>query len=279
MKTRYNTIVAGTLVLAATSLAGILAVRPVQAQDAAGAAPAPAPASRAGTRPASDVLARIAQGTGLTVLADSTVANERIPLPAEAAATPETLEARVAEVVRALPPGTTWAKLYLPAPAGGRAWTGDDVAEYAFAQKRLFGQIGAAPAGTVEILGQRIPEDRAAAFITGLNLKPVYLVTNPSLRPSGGAGGGTAQALTADAARWAKMTPEQQQAYARQQAQQVLNMDPALRRQVFEQQRSMMRAVIQQMTPEQRQQLFQGTGGGPRGGRRGGGQRGPGATP
>ena len=274
MKKRFNTRGPGTVVAVAASLAGsILMAYAAPAQD-----PAP-PASRVGTRPASDVLARIAQGAGVTVLADSTVANERIPLPAEAA-TPANLEARIGEVVRALPQGTTWAKLYLPAPAGGRAWTGDDVAEYAFAQKRLFGQIGGAAAGTVEILGQRIPEDRAAAFITGLNLKPVYLVTNPSRRPTGTGTTGMTQSLTADAAKWAKMTPEEQQAYAKQQAQQVLNMDPALRRQVFEQQRSMMQAVIQQMTPEQRQQLFQGFGGpGGRGGGRRGGPRGPGGTP
>lgn len=252
MKNRLNTLAVGTALLAA-GLAGASTARFAHAQSSGAAA------SRAGTRTVPDVLARIGQSANVTVVADATLASERVPLPTTAA-TPETVEAQIAQIVKALPDGTTWSKLYLPAPTG-RAWSGDDVAAYVSAQKRLFGQSGAAPTGTVEILGQRIPQDKAAAYVSDLNLKPVYLVTNPSRQVAASSNQGT----TADVAKWAQMTPEQQQQYARQQAQQLMNMDPALRRQMFEQERALRRAVFEQMTPEQRQQLFPD-----RDGRRGG---------
>jgi hypothetical protein len=230
----------------------------------------PGNAQRAGMRPVADVLSRIGQAVGVTIVADNTVANERVPLPA-APTTPENFETQVAEVAKALPQGATWAKLYLPATS--RTQSGEDVAAYAMAQAKLFGSVGAAQAGTVEILGQRVPAEKAQEYITGLNLKPVYLVTNPRLRatasqPAAGVADNNLQ-------QWMQMTPEQRQQYAQAQASQLLNMDPTLRQQMMEQQRMIMRQMMRQMTPEQRQQMFQGRGGGqgrfggPRGGNRG----------
>ncbi len=209
----------------------------------------PAPAhqsapSRAGTRPAADVLARIGQGAGVTVLADSTI-TERVPLPATPA-TPENFEQQIAGVVKALPQGTSWVKLYLPAPAGDRSWNGDDVAALALAQVKLFGSGGAPAPGTVEILGQRLPMEKAREHITGLNLKPVYLVTNAGKRATAGV----------NAMPFAQMTPEQQQAYAREQAERLLAGDNATRQAFVREHLAIMGQLMRQMTPEQRQQML-----------------------
>lgn len=181
----------------------------------AGQAPADAPASQPGARPAAEVLANIGKAAGVAVLADAGVTG-RAPFPVTLA-TPETVEQQIAAIVKALPRGTTWAKLYLPAPAKGRAFRADDMAAYAQAQTRLLGRpAGATPEpGMVEILGQRLPADQSQAQIAVLNLQPVYLVTGPP------AANGLAD--------WGGMTLEQRRQAARQMANQVLNMDPAVR--------------------------------------------------
>lgn len=204
------------------------------------------PISRAGTRPAADILARISQGAGVTVVADATI-TERLPLPATPI-TPQNVEQQIAEVVKALPEGATWAKLYLPGPPAGRAWRGDDVAAYALAQKRLFGKIGAVPPGTIEIMGQQFSAADAQDMVARLKLRPVYLITNPSKKQQ------AAQGLN----EWAQMTPEQREAYAQQQAAQLLAADPAVRQQTLMQQAMVFRSMFQQMTPDQRQQMMQG---------------------
>jgi hypothetical protein len=187
------------------------------------------------------------------VVADSTV-QERVPLPT-APATPENVERQIAEVVGALPKGTTWAKLYLPAPAGARAWTGDDVAAYALSQARLLGKIGApTPAGSVEILGQVVPAEKGNEIITALNLKPVYLVTNPAARAA------AAQTPAGVEAQWAQMTPEQRQQYAQAQAAQLASADNATRQGFMQQHMLIMSQLMRQLTPEQRQQMMQGSG-------------------
>src|SRR5205809_6246511 len=111
-----------SIALAASAALIALSIPTAPAQQA------PPSGSRAATRPASEVLARIGQSAGVVVLTDSTIL-ARLPVPS-ADATPETVEQQVAEAVRALPAGTTWVKLYVPAPASGR-WSGDLVAEYA----------------------------------------------------------------------------------------------------------------------------------------------------
>jgi hypothetical protein len=186
-----------------------------------------APASgRVSTRPAAEVLAQIGQSAGVVILADSTV-QARLPVPT-AAATSETVEPQIAAMVHALPAGTSWAKLYVPAPASGR-WNADDVANFARAQARLVGTVGrTAPAGMVEILGRQIPATSASQYITALNLKLVYLVTNPRAPSS------------ADAAQnWAQLTPEQRMQYAQQQAERIMALDPGSRVQAL---RDMMRS-------------------------------------
>lgn len=232
----------------------------------------------AGQRTAADVAMRIGKAVSMAVLADSTVAESLVPLPTEATTTAN-FEAQIDALVKALPKGATWGKLYLPVPKNGRAYNADAVAAYAVAQAGLFGSVGGDTApGTLEILGQKVAVDRADPLVSTLNLKPVYLITNPSARAAG-----ANASLTAGLQQWNAMTQEQQQNYAKQQAQQLLSMDPQSRGQMMQQQMSVMRSMMEQMTPEQRQQMFQnmprggggfgGPGGGP-GGRRGGGNRG-----
>jgi hypothetical protein len=226
---------------------------PVSAQQAPGAK------TRASTLPAGQVLGQIGQSAGAIVLADSTVQG-RVPVPA-AAATPDTVEQQIAEVVRALPAGTTWARLYVPAPANGH-WNGDAVASYAHALAQLVGTVGrAAPAGTVEILGRHVPADRAGEYVTALNLKLVYLVTNPRAPAS--------VTMASSVPNWWQMAPAQRDMYAQQQAQRLLSLDPASRVQAMVQmmqsqeespQQAVIRAMMSQMSDGERVELKQALG-------------------
>jgi hypothetical protein len=235
--------------LIATVSAALMALGSASAQRA------PAPAGRATTRPAAEVLAQIGQSAGVVVLVDATV-QARLPVPA-VTATPDTVEQQIAEMVRLLPGGTKVEKLYVPAPANGR-WIAGDVADYARAQARLVGAGGGrpAPAGQVEILGRQLPVEKAREYIEGLNLKLVYLVSNPQ----------TATAASAKAANWARMNPDQRRIYAQQQAQRLLALDPASRVQAMRQmmlqrhdtspEEMIMRTVIEQMPEDERMQFM-----------------------
>jgi hypothetical protein len=213
---------------------------------------APAPAARAVTRPAAEVLAQLGQSAGVVVLADATVQG-RLAVP-PGGATPATIEQQIADIVRVLPAGTTWVKLYVPAPANGR-WDAVVVEEYARAEARLVGTIGRpAPAGMVELLGRQVPTEKANDCIAALNLKLVYLVTNPR-----------AESAPSVAANWARLTQEQREAYAQQQAQRLMALDPASRLEALRQlmrrepspQDMVFKTVAEQLTDDERIQLKQ----------------------
>jgi hypothetical protein len=227
------------------------AVLPVAAEQA------PAPAPRADTLPAGQVLVQIGQNAGVTVLADSTIQG-RLSLPA-VPATAATVEQQIAEAVSALPAGTTWAKLYVPAPANGR-WSGDAVAEYVRALAQMVGTVGrTAPAGRVEILGRTIPSDKANEYISALNLRLVYLVSNPRAQTSTTTGFNMAS-------NWTQWTPAQRELYIQQQAQRVMAMDPASRFQMLRglmenqeisPQQALIKSIFSQMTDDERVALKQ----------------------
>jgi hypothetical protein len=188
---------------------------------------APAPT----TRPAAEVLAQLGQSAGVVVLADATVQG-RLAVP-PGGATLVTIEQQLTDIVRALPAGTTWVKLYVPAPANGR-WEVEAVEEYARAQARLVGAIGrAAPAGMVELLGRQVPTEKANEAIATLNLKLVYLVTNTR-----------AQSAPDVTSNWARLTTAQREAYAQQQAQRLMALDPARRLEALRQ------LMIREPTPQ-----------------------------
>jgi hypothetical protein len=213
-------------------------------------------AQRVRVRPLSSILASMSRSSGVSVVADSPLTNQNVSAPT-AEVTAENLEQQLTALTKALPSGTLWAKLYLPATAT-RASNGDALANYVLAQAKLFGNVGAPTApGTIEVMGQKVSADKADAVVSALNLKPVYIVLNP-LQRNNPANTTTA---AANGVNWAAMTPQQKQAYAQQQAQNIMNMDPQSRQQtmqsMMEQQRAVMGALMQSMTPEQRQQLIQ----------------------
>ncbi|MBC8142967.1 MAG: hypothetical protein H7Y38_16205 [Armatimonadetes bacterium] len=211
------------------------------------AATAPKPATKAGMRSVTDILGRIqtGAGAGIRVVADSTIGSALVSLPS-GDTTPENVEAQIAAVITELPKGTVWAKLYLPA-ATARAYKGDDLAEFAFAQSKLFGRVGDAPAGTVEVMGKNLPADKAQAVIDALDLKPVYLVTNPTMKAVG----------DGDMTQWATLTDEQKADFAKKEATKRLAMGPEAFGKEFSgyvaQQSAVMGQMFGQMSPEQRE--------------------------
>jgi hypothetical protein len=207
--------------------------------------------ARPTTRPAAEVLAQIGRDAGVIVLADSTV-QARLAVSGSRA-TPDTVERQIAQAVAELPAGTTWVKLYVPAPKNDR-WVADDVTAYARSLTRLVGTIGRpSPEGTVEIMGRQVPADKADEYAAGLDLKVVYLVTNS--RASA-----TPNALS----NWTLLTPDERSAYAQQQAQRIMTLDPATRLETMRQlmrnqepnpQAMIMRMVMKEMTEDERVQL------------------------
>lgn len=245
---KARTLFAATIAFATGSTALVATPAPCVAQNAPPAVTATTP--RAGTRPVADTLARIGQAAGVTVVTDSFPA-ERLPLPTEPV-TPENVERHLDQAVKSLPAGAVWVKLYLPPSPTGRPWRGEDAGAYAALRARLFQVKDTPPAGMVEVLGQRLPVAEAGEVITRLKLKPVYLVTDAKSKatPSWAAGGNMNE--------WMRMTPEQRWNTAQQQATDIMAADPAVVEQVFTQQAMVFGAMVQRMSPEQRQQLFAG---------------------
>jgi hypothetical protein len=121
----------------------------------------------------------MAKAANVQIVADS-VSSAVVVTPPNSKTTPANFEAQIDKLVSQLPSGATWAKLYLP-DVTGKTYSGDDLADYAVAEAKVFGSVGGAlPAGTVEVLGQKLAPDKSAAVIAALNLKPVYLIANPS---------------------------------------------------------------------------------------------------
>ena len=232
------------------------------------------PVSTARTTPLETLALKMSRGAGQQVVADTPLATLPVTAPTEAT-TPANVEAQIDAIVKEMPKGTTWIKIYLPNAPTARGYKGSDVADYAIAQAKLFGKVGeATPNGTIEVLGRVVPAEQVPTMVSTLALKPVYLIVNAAKH-----------SLAADEAAtpWNSMTAEQKQRFAANQAQQLLALDPAARgqamQQMMDQQRQVMQSLMQNMTQQQRQEFFQqmrqnGGGGGWGGGRRGGGNGG-----
>lgn len=229
---------------------GMVAPPPACAQDAP-----PANTTNARQRPLSTILTSMSRAAGVTIVADSTVGGTLVNPPANNT-TSQNFESQIAELVKSLPQGTTWGKLHLPEPKGNRGYNGDAVAEYAMAQAKLFGNVGGDTApGEIELFGQRVGADKAPTYVNGLNLKPVYLITNPSARLQGGILGLT------DPNQWAAMSQEQRQKTIDAAAQQLANMDPQARQQLMEQNFRIFGAMMRMLPPDQRSFNFVGPNG------------------
>lgn len=247
---------------------GLLLPSLAAAQTPAGSVPA-LRFNRATTKEAA---ARLSQASGVLVVADKTVA--AMPLTLEVP--PGSLDAALTRLTATLPKGAVVKKVLLPALApGAKAPEGDIIAALVTAQESLAG--GAATgAGEALIQGRRVPADKAAPLIAALDLKPVYLITNPAAASDPIQKFNTAQ--WDNLQTWMNMTPEQQKAAFDQQFEGLMNMDPALRQQLFGQQRQMMMGMmqkIQAMPEDQRAQFMRDLTGGAGDGR-GTPPRGPG---
>jgi hypothetical protein len=233
------------------------------------------PALRLDKTPASEVAARIRKATGALVLTDRTVATTPVTL----ALATGPLSAALTHLAAALPEGTVVKTVLLPAPpASGTVLDGDRVAALVAAQEDLYkpllpqaaqnaaqntsGGPALAP-GEVQILGKRLASEQGGPIIRTLGLRPVYLITNPKAAgdPIQKMASGQMEALRT----WMSMTPEQQAIAAEQQIDQLINMDPALRQQIFGQQAKVaqtMIAKIQGLPEGQRQQFLRDLTGG-----------------
>ncbi len=235
---------------------------PSTASSAAAADPM-VPTVNFAARPAQQVAASLSKSTGAIIVADRTVANRPITLNLLR----EPLSVALGRIVALLPAGTVVKKVMLPAPPPGTpAPDGDQVAALVMAQEALYRPTGrpavaaAAPSlapGEVDILGKRLSREKAAVVVTALELRPVYLLTNPQ------AAGDPTQKMSAAQAEmlrtWLGMSPEQQAQAADQQLDMLMNMDPALRRTLFAQQAVVMQKFgqrLQSLPPDQRRQLM-----------------------
>ena len=126
--------------------------------------------------------------SGQNVLVDSSLAALKAPALAKAT-TKDNLEAQLDALVRKLPDGTAWAKLYLPKPQEGKRYAADNLSRYALAQASLFGgKVGTSKPGMVEVMGRLMTQAEANPLIEKLELAPYYIVSNPR-RPMMAVGG------------------------------------------------------------------------------------------
>jgi hypothetical protein len=159
-------------------------------------------------RTVSDTLRRIADSSGITVLAESSLSEKSVE-PLAQKATKDNIESVLNGLVKQLP-RTVWAKVMLPKPEAGKRYNPDAVAQYVRAQASLFGKVGASEAGTVEIIGRRLPAADAEPVVQRLKLVPYYVLINtdsvasrissalegvPQLQFGGGKGGDMMGAL------------------------------------------------------------------------------------
>jgi hypothetical protein len=215
----------------------------------------PANTTNVRQKPLSAILTSMSRAAGVSIVADSSVGGALVN-PLATNTTPQNFENQIAELVKSLPQGTVWAKLQLPEPKGRRDYSGDDVAAYAMAQAKLFGNVGGDTGpGEIELLGQRVTADKASNYVAGLNLKPVYLITNPSARLQGGILGLT------DPNQWAAMSQEQKSRTIETAAQQLANMDPQARQQLMQQNMMIFGAMMRMLPPDQRSFNFVGPNG------------------
>ena len=140
------------------------------------------------------IVRQLGQDSGQNVLVDSSLAALKAPALAKAT-TKANLEEQLDALVRKLPDGAAWAKLYLPKPQEGKRYAADNLSRYAFAQASLFGgKVGTSKPGMVEVMGRLMTEAEAAPLVKQLDLVSYYIVSNPR-RPAmafGGPGAGGA---------------------------------------------------------------------------------------
>ena len=152
-----------------------------------------APASVRALEP---LLREVGERVSVTLLADSTLTGARLSPPRQPVNDASKVEAWLDELVRSIPGGATWIKLWLPPPPRGKRWSGDDVAKYALSLAQLYGKVGAVEEGKSEILTRQVPDEPARQLKEALGLKPVYLLTRRGTRTFAGRWSATFGELT-----------------------------------------------------------------------------------
>lgn len=155
----------------------VLGATPVFAQEAPAAPATPRNQRQQSVQRVAD---KLSQESGAKILVSSALSQQLVVAP-DTVATAESLEGILDTLVRRVPE-STWAKVYLPAPANGRRYTADAVAQFAQAQTGLFGRQVKAEPGTIELLGKRMSSSEAQPYIKGLGLEPYYVLI--SRRPA-----------------------------------------------------------------------------------------------
>ena len=132
------------------------------------------------------LLREVGERIDVRLLADSTLAGARVVPPRLPVNDASRAEAWLNELVRTIPGGAVWIKLWLPPPPLGKRWSGDDVAKYALSLAQLYGKVGAVEDGKSEILAKQIADEPATKIKEALGLKPVYLLTRRGTRTFAG---------------------------------------------------------------------------------------------
>ncbi|MBA3726498.1 MAG: hypothetical protein H0W86_08600 [Armatimonadetes bacterium] len=125
---------------------------------------------------ASEFASSLTKATGIGLYLDPRADSLRVTVTSDPKVTAQNFEDHVQRLAKALPQGSSWAKLHLPPAPKDKVWKAADVIAYARSQAQLYGTVGATEAGTVEILSQKLEPERAKPVIEALNLKPVYIV-------------------------------------------------------------------------------------------------------
>ena len=227
-------------------------------------APRPLPAARFNQTATGQVALRLSRAAGVSVLADSSVST----MPVTVNTTGGTVETVLPQIVATLPKGAMIRAVLVP--DGPAALDGDAVSRYLIAQD-TFSTAGVKPAlanktapaaafvpNTWEVLGQKLPLDKALSLASGLNLRPVYLVTIPR---TGLDTVGKMSMMQAESMRmWAGMTPDQRKTLMEGQFNNLMNMDAGDRQAMLGQmmqQGVMFMQKMQSLTPEQQKTLQQ----------------------
>ena len=145
----------------------------------------PAAKQAAAAKPLSSVVLGLGKTFGQTILLDTPLSLEKTTFAPKTGESDATLEETLTKLVKTLPSGAAWAKVYLPEPPPGKKYTGDAVAGYVMAQAALFGKAGESKPGKIELLGKQLPDAEAEPMVAGLKLVPYYILSAPTRRLAG----------------------------------------------------------------------------------------------
>lgn len=123
------------------------------------------------------LLGKLPKAIGGNIYADTSSGNAKVDVQSIDLAT-TSAEDVLDALVKKLPKGTVWVKVFVP-KADAKRMNGDSLAAFVFAQSNLIGKVGEIKKGYTEILGQQIPDDQAADLLKTLNLSPYYVIFRP----------------------------------------------------------------------------------------------------